>query len=233
MFPLYCQYYQEDDAKLKWLQREHVFKVPHKFLESKGVTKEAILTGMRDGDYRNPIGGLGLFETKTKSSIDDVAIQSGLRADLQTMLYLYSLRREYREEPGEILYNVIRRPQLRQKGNESLQAYGQRLTEDIKERPAWYFRRFEVTVLPGDLETFVSTTLDPVLRCLLEWWESIKDHPFDRWRSPYHYRNLAALTTGWGTRAPLYDLMILGNKSQYFRRSSPFPELEGSFRTAA
>ncbi len=165
-----------------------------------------------------------MFETKTKSSIDDVAIQDGLRADLQTCLYLYSLRREYKREPRSILYNIVRRPQLRPKKDEHANTYKQRVAEDIKARPDWYFRRYEVTVVPGDLELFVETTLDPVLRQLLQWWESIKDNPFDRWASQYHYRSLPALMTKYG-KAWHYNLTVRGLKNEYYRKSSPFPEL--------
>lgn len=226
IFPLYVDYWADYDSKLTWIEREKVFKVPHTFLDTNGNAKEVVLTGMRDGGYRNPLGKLALFETKTKSSIDDIAIQDGLRADLQTCLYLLSLQKEMREEPEEILYNIIRRPQLRQKKDEHVEAYKERVIEDIKARPEWYFRRFEVTVVPGDLENFVQTTLDPVLRQLLQWWESIKDDPFARWASPYHYRSLPALMTKYG-KAWHYNLTVRGLKNEYYRKSSPFPELEG------
>lgn len=230
LFPNYVDYWKEYDSKISWLKREHVFRFPHKFLDFQGITREIELVGMRDGDYRNTSSSLGLFETKTKSQIDDTAIQTGLRADMQTMMYLLSLRREYLEEPAEILYNVIRRPQLIQKKTESLQDYAIRISEDIKKRPEWYFRRYEVTVLPGDVETFVQTTLDPVLAQLWQWWEEIKENPLERWSSPYHFRNLTALTTRYG-KAPLYNLMIMGRTNEYFHRSSPFPELNESLAT--
>ncbi len=95
----------------------------------------------------------------------------------------------------------------------------------IQKRPDWYFRTYEVTVSPGDIECFVETTLDPVLRQLLQWWDSISADPLSRWGSPYHYRSLPALMTRYG-KAQLYNLMILGRKSEYFQRSSPFPELK-------
>lgn len=230
IFPLYVDYWAEADSKIKFLHREQVFSIPHKFispLEPPGCTSEVLIKGMRDGDYRNAVGGLGLFETKTKSQIDDVLIADGLRADFQAMFYLYGQKRDYKENPAEILYNIIRRPQLRLKKGEALVDYAKRVRDDIKERPSWYFRRFEVTVVPEDIEVFIKTTLDPVLCCLLEWWESIKDDPFNRWSSPYHYRNLAALTNKYG-KAPLYDLMIRGKQNLYFQRSSVFPELEES-----
>lgn len=227
IFPVYCEYWEEMDSKIDWIQRESIFKIKHPFMVPGEGTRSIDLTGMRDAVYRNSVKKLGLFETKTKSSIDDLAIQDGLRADLQTLLYLYSLWRDFKEYPQEILYNVIRRPQLRLKVKESVQEYKTRVSEDIKERPNFYFRRFEVTVIEGDLETFIDTTLDPVLRQLLLWWESIKDDPFDRWRSPYHYRDLTKLMNRYG-KVPLYNLMIWGLQNEYYRRSSPFPELEKS-----
>lgn len=224
IFPLYVECWQEDDAKIQWLEHEQVFRVDHKFLTVDGAPSQTTLTGMRDKGYRRN-GNLGLFETKTKSSIDDVAIQDGLRADLQTLLYLLALRYEYNEEPKEILYNIVRRPQLKLKKDEHVSAFKQRIIEDIKERPEWYFRRFEVTVVPGDIDLFVETTLDPVLRNMLQWWESIKTDPTKRWESPYHYRSLPALMTKYG-KAWHYNLTVRGLKNEYYRKSSPFPELE-------
>jgi hypothetical protein len=237
IFPLYVEYYKERDAKLSWLKREQMFEAPYHFDKSFGFDNKSggrvkvILRGKRDGEYRNALGKLALFETKTKSSIDDLAIQDGLRADLQTMLYLYSLRVEYGEEPTEILYNVVRRPQLiiSKKKGETLDQYAKRLADDISSRPDWYFRYYEVTVSPGDIDCFLETTLDPVLLQMYQWWESIEDSPFERWGSPYHFRNLFALTTKYG-KADLYNLMILGRRNEYYRRSSPFPELEESLQ---
>lgn len=226
LFPIYVDYYEREDAKLSWLQREHIFKIPHRFVDYNGKTQEIMLTGMRDGEYRRE-GVLGLFETKTKSSIDDVAIMDGLRGDFQTMLYLYALRCEYEEEPKEILYNIVRRPQLKlsTKKGETYDQYAERLAEDVKERPDWYFRRFEVTVVDGDIDVFIRTSLDPVLREFYQWWGSICSDPTKRWESPYHSRNLFGLMNKYG-RCQLYNLMILGRTNEYFRRSSPFPELD-------
>ena len=231
VFPLYVEYYREADSKREWLKEEEVFKIPHKFAmpaaDGRSRACEVILNGVRDGDYRTPLKKiLGVFETKTKSQISDPAIQDGLRADLQTMLYLLSAQRQYKETPGEVLYNVIRRPGLLLRKNDDYKMYYERVRADILDRPEWYFRRYEVTVLPEDIQTFIDTTLDPLLRCMIQWWESIEKNPSDRWLSPYHYRNLAALETKYGM-APLYDLMIRGKVREYFQRSSPFPELEG------
>ena len=231
IFPVYVEYWNDYDSKIRWLQREHVFKFSHEFKTFEGSIESINLTGMRDGDIRDKVGGLCLFETKTRSSIDDLAIQDGLRADLQTCFYLYSLAREYQEQPAGILYNIIRRPQLRIKKGESIDVYKERTIADVRERPDWYFRRYEVTVLPGDIDIFVGTTLDPVLRQLWQWWESLKDDPFHRWASPYHYRSLPALMTKYG-KAWHYNLSVRGLKTEYYRKSSPFPELHVSQEAA-
>jgi hypothetical protein len=240
VYPAYRNYFAKDDALQKWLAREQIFSVEHKFDDREPwaialpQVRTINLRGMRDGEYCIPssvpciASGLGLFETKTKSQIDDQAIQSGLRADMQTMFYLYAMKLQYGEYPVEVLYNVVRRPGLiYNPSKETLAGYKDRIIEDIAKRPEWYFKRWQVQVSPSDIDTFVATTLNPILRAMYRWWESIKTHPFDRFKSPSHFRNLLALSTKYG-KAPLYNLMILGRKREYSRRSSLFPELTAS-----
>jgi hypothetical protein len=239
LFPIYAKHNAADDAKQKWIGRERVFSVEHTFslghsaptqLYLNPGTAKVLLRGMRDGEYRIHDGTLGLFETKTKSSIDDVAIQAALRSDLQTMFYLLALQIEYGETPTEVLYNVIRRPQLRMSVKETFADFKKRIQQDIVNRLGFYFRRYQVTILPQDIAAFVRTTLDPALRLLLQWADSISADPFDRFQSPLHFRNLNALFNKYG-KCQLYDLLVLGHEKGYYRRSSLFPELEESSTT--
>lgn len=227
LFPLYHKNVEEDDAKQDWVAREQMFAVPYQIPLAGGLgNAEITLRGMRDGTYRTKRKGLlGLFETKTRSHIDDNAIATGLRADLQTMFYLLTLQREYNETPKEVLYNVIRRPGQKYLDRDTFKSFKERITKDIQDRPSYYFRRWELSVLESDLKSFQQTVLDPALRVMLDWWESVKTDPFDRFKSPYHYVNLNALYTKYGP-APLYSLMVLGRKQDYYVRSSVFPELE-------
>jgi hypothetical protein len=224
VFPLYCNHWRKENTKLRFLNKETSFRTPYTFLSRDSEPITIDLRGCRDGEYHNSQHKLGLFETKTKSVIDNMAIQSQLRADLQTMFYLLSLQKDYSETPEEITYNVIRRPALRVGQTETLPEYKDRLTRDIQNRPDWYFARWEVTVIPQDLENFKSRILDPVLRQLYEWWRSVENHPFDRFQSLLHFINLNALQTKYG-KAPLYDLIVLGRKKDYCRQLSVFPEL--------
>lgn len=225
-FPLYYATVREDDLKQNWVEHEQLFRVPYEFaLVDRTQSAKIDLRGMRDKAYRTKSKGLlGLFETKTKSQIDDNQIQDGLRADLQAMFYLFTMKLEFGENPKELLYNIIRRPGQQIKDSESYTDYKSRIQRDIKKRPDYYFRRWEVNVLSSDLDTFQQKVLDPALAIMRQWWESVEGRPFDRFKSPYHFVNLPALFTKYGT-APMFKLMVLGKVKDYYIRSSVFPEL--------
>ena len=228
IFPHYIRYYKEDDTHQIWVDREKPFEIAHTFdslpqgnnLSTPEIVK---LRGIMDGVYRMKDQNIGLFETKTASQIDDLAIQSGLRADMQTLLYLYALSVVYDRHPTQVLYNVIRRPGQILGKTEDMSRYRARVDADIHKRPEWYFRRYEVTVLEQDLRNFITGVLDPVIRRILQWWRSVEEAPFDRFKSPYHYLNLNALLNKYG-KAALYDLIVLGRKNGYSQRSLVFPE---------
>lgn len=234
LFPLYYEHNVEDDALQKWTSREHLFEVPYEIPLAGGIgSAKVTLRGIQDSTYRTKKKDLlGLFETKTKSQIDDNAIASGLRADLQSMFYLNALQIETGETPKELLYNIIRRPGQKYLDRDTYATFKLRIKDDIKKRPSYYFRRWEVNVIASDIEQFRTRVLDPALRLMLQWWESVKDYPFDRWRSPYHFANLSALHTKYGS-ATMYGLMVLGRRKDYFVRSSVFPELDNVTSKAA
>ena len=227
LFPAYFREVAEDDSQQKWLSRESLFEVPYVIPLVGGLGSAKItLRGMRDGTYRtNKRELLGLFETKTRSQIDDGNIQAALRADFQTMFYLLSLKLETGETPKEVLYNVLRRPGQKFLDRDTYATFKDRIVKDIEKRPSYYFRRYEVNVINQDIDHFEKRVLVPALRQMLEWWESIKNRPFGRWESPYHGMNLNALFTKYGP-AQLYGWIVLGKARDYYVRSSPFPELE-------
>lgn len=248
LFPFYCERYAKEDASYKWLARERTFRTKHYFVlpgnkapssyqrTEGGVLVPVWLNGKRDGEFTHGRGSaIGLFETKTKSQINIAEITDLLRADLQTLIYTYSLQQDYGRCPTKILYNVIRRPGERLGKHETLKGYGQRILARAKKEPEIFFRRFDVTVIPSDIQRFITRILDPSLRNAYRWWRSIRKHPFgeagggdkslSRWNSPYHYQNLDALQNKYG-RAFLYDLVVTGRTNSFYRRSSTFPELD-------
>jgi len=224
LYPIYYDYWKEDDESYNWVARERVFQVSHTFYTTLGTPRTINLCGMRDGEFRNSKKELCLRETKTKSTIDKDMLRDALKTDTQVMFYIYSLYLEYGEHPTTCSYNIIRRPGLRQRQNESLSNFCKRIKKDVENRLDFYFWRVNITILPRDISHFVEKTLNPALLMLTGWWESIQKHPFDRFRSPYHIQHLPALWTKYG-KSPLYDLMVRHDYNSCYQRSQPFPEL--------
>jgi hypothetical protein len=223
LFPLYAAHYKTQDSSIKWTRREAVFLQPLRVLG-----EQLPIAGRRDGEFRTAKGTLGLFETKTKSNIDRKAIADLLRSDLQTLVYCWSMWREYNEAPGLILYNVVKRPSLRQTQGETQQAYLIRLANDCRRKPDNYFLRWQVQITKDDMARFETEQLVPICQAFLTWWREVHRAPFLPERSdgrhPSHFTNLPALVTPYG-KADLYDLIVLGLRAPYFQRSSAHSEL--------
>lgn len=218
----YLTQWNSQDVK-EWVAREKVFNVKREVL--KGPQNFIVpLTGRWDGVFRNNAGKLMLFETKTKSRIDEEGLRDSLHLDIQTMLYCYAIRQVYGEEPAGVLYNVVRRSQLKQKQTESVRDYCQRVQADIAERPAWYFMRWETKLAKGDLDRWLQRCLDPALRRIIEWWDSVKGLK-DPFLSPLHHLNPAALFNQYG-RCSLFNYLTKGDTFGLVKRKVAFPELQ-------
>lgn len=83
---------------------------------------------------------------------------------------------------GGVIYNVVRRPlsggrhsitRHKAKGKtpeESQESFYERLSEEIRSDPEFFFMRWRVEISPHDIETFKNHTLDPILEQLCDWW---------------------------------------------------------------
>jgi len=56
--------------------------------------------------------------------------------------------------PVGVLYRVLRKPQIKQKQNETVDAYIERLTADYLARPEFYFFETKLRRSDGDIEQF-------------------------------------------------------------------------------
>lgn len=236
MFPLYLKFWAKADTNKVYVAQEQKFCVKHTLPVSKRTIQ---LRGRWDALFRAPSRSSGnqhalwLQENKTKSNIDEEGLQGGLQYDLQTMLYSYTISREYNEYPTDICYNVIRRPAIRMRVNERLVDYLLRLEEDINSRPTFYFMRWETALSSREIDHWVQHTLNPILEQVVEWWESIKHNPFDPWRlangepNLHHYLRPFGVYDGaaTGQRGDFFDLVTKQNSFGLFRRDVPFPEL--------
>jgi hypothetical protein len=212
----YFPYWEADFyGGIKWEGLEEVFSRPYQIQVPPPVGPiSTFLRGKIDGRFNVGKGKrrTWLMDHKTKTHIDDIAIQDRLSYDLQTRFYTFNSWEIHGSQPAGMLYNVLRRPGLRRKATEKLPEFLRRVEEDITKRPDWYFVRYEVVLSPDDYEAF-AVELESMLRVAYAWY-----------RGSYHFKNSAACQTPYGT----CDFARICGRQFYgglYQRVDPFPEL--------
>jgi hypothetical protein len=241
-----CYTRHQPNKQLIWFAREEQFSVPVKITISRsdpnhlhpllyqdsggvGVFPTINLRGKRDGifSYAETPDELWLFETKTKSIIDEQGLLGALASDMQTLLYAYATKLQHPDKKiVGALYNVVRNPQSKQRKTESRLEFLSRLEETIEENPAHYFYRQNITYHEQDLITWPDKVLKPMLFQLWEWWEALNTAPSTPHipNTPLHFQNPNALYSQYG-RCHLFDLLTTGNPFMFKQRKEVFPEL--------
>lgn len=176
---------------------------------------------------------LWVQDHKTKGKIDVDTIAANLHKDLQVMMYIIAVESLTKKEVQGIRYNVIRRPQLKQRSGESDKVFVQRCLDDIDDRPGFYFKRFNTEIYREDVELFKKTTLHPILEQVCVWWESIRHNPFDPWHledgspNPHHWeRPFGVYDTFRYGKGGYFDLIVRGTKAGLVPVKTLFPELD-------
>ena len=216
VFKEYWKYWQNFDKDFRYLFQEESFNVPHRTKNG----HEVPLRGRWDAVYQSSDNGIWLMENKTKSVIDELGLLAALPFDLQSMLYVHALQTHLKKPVAGILYNVIRRPQLRQKKTENHEEFIQRVQDDVVKRPEHYFMRWKVDLTQDDIDKWVTRSLDPILDQVYLWWQSIKENPFEPWESSLHYANPTALFTRYG-RSRYFDMITRGSTDGLYQRTNP------------
>jgi len=150
VIPLYFRYWKEDffgDDKKEFVEIEKSFKV--KYLD------KVSLRGKRDAIYKDSKCDMWLMEHKTKSRIPEHALSMTISRDFQVMLYIAAYYLETGIKLKGVLYNIIRKPMLRQKKTESQGDFFKRVAVDIKQREQFYFMRFNVPIPWSDIGVFL------------------------------------------------------------------------------
>jgi hypothetical protein len=166
------------EKNFSWMEKEHSFDIDYTMVNGRKVR----LRGKIDGLFqiKKTIEGLWILETKTKGRIDADQITKGLHKDMQTGMYSLAVRKISRGTmPKGVLYNVIRRTQLKPRKNESAVDFAARVDEDIQERPEWYFMRWVRELTMEELDDFRLRQFEPALNQVCKWWDSIKKNPMD------------------------------------------------------
>jgi len=214
IMPFYFQYWKDDFAKVKWIAAEKEFKLPiHVQSPHREGMKDIIpVRGKMDANFERG-KDLWLFETKTKSQIEDDVIADMLPHELQVNLYMWAMRRIYKRDPKGVRYNLIRRPQLRIRKAETVAEFARRCVADVKARPDFYFIRLDMQVTHQDLVKFELEFQD-LLEDFVGWW----------YGGP-HYKNSDECRNKYGR---CHFLPICGRKdyATFYRRDRVFRELE-------
>ena len=165
---------------IKWIGKEKIFDVTHRMPSGMKIK----LTGRRDGLFQfSPENRNRVFETKTKQKVDEYGIEKALNDDMQSLFYCYATQLECNGViPAGFLYNLIRRPSLKPRVNDTPTDYAARIEEDIAKRPSWYYMRWSVDITEETISTFIARQLNPVLFQIVTWWNSIKKNKdLDPW----------------------------------------------------
>lgn len=216
VLPAYFQNWYNDFQALEFDALETEFRIP---LEIRsyvtGQMMKTFLRGKIDGAFRfkKSIDIQRLLETKTKSRIDLGTLADMLPMELQVNIYLYATAVLSGATPGGVLYNIIRRPGLRQKKGESLTQLANRVVEDVKARPEFYFVRMELSIDQSDLDKNEKDIISMVAE-FLDWHAGRIGH----------YKNSSQCENKYGTCSML-PICAHGNYSHHYKREKVFGEL--------
>ncbi|TXH19722.1 MAG: hypothetical protein E6R03_00135 [Hyphomicrobiaceae bacterium] len=218
--PRYFSYWHKNDTALNWTETEQEFKIPVRVeLPPKTdggrwhtETVDTFLRGKIDGVFMEK-GVFGVFETKTKGRVNPGTLLNILGHNLQVGIYLWAVKQLWKKTPRTVLYNLVRRPQLRQKQSEALVEFAKRVGDDIDERPDFYFMRIRMSVSDVDLGRFDNDRID-LLRDFVLWWRG----------QTGHYKNSGHCENKYGD-CPFLQMCGGGGAELYYIRPKVFSEL--------
>lgn len=143
----YAKKWSKSDREKQWVETEGVFDVNHAGYR---------LRGKIDGVFRYPgkKPSAWVLETKTRTTIDEGTMDIALQLDPQSLFYCLALGIKLNTQVKGLLYNVIRKPSLRQGKAESIEKFRARIREDILHNIDHYYRRFEIPFSDAALIAF-------------------------------------------------------------------------------
>ncbi len=199
----YVRYYSKDWAEKKFDSTEQ--EVSFEFAGVKFHVKI-------DGRYIDKNGKRWQMEHKTKGRIEIDSLLKHLPIDFQNLLYLFAGEAHYKEQVSGVLYNIIRKCQLQQ-GKQSMSQYLDRVRADMRERPDFYFMRFEVPYTKLDKLRF---SWD--LSAMLNDMKSVTAGPSGV------YKNPAACQSPY--KCEFMEACASDDLASYFQAQKLFSELE-------
>lgn len=151
LFQGYARQYSEEKFEVVAAEEQFQFKIKS---ETTGLPRlDCEMKGVKDRVLKNPQGKLILLETKTTSEeIQDPTAEYWKRLSMDSQISTYFLSAKANGITFEYcIYDVIRKPTIRPKKNETPQEFYERLSDDILANPGFYFARREIPRIEADL----------------------------------------------------------------------------------
>lgn len=173
-------------------------------------------------------GKMWIQENKTKGQINESFLIDTIPSNIQVMFYAVCSQLKYGRNCHGVIYNVIRKPALRQRQTESTEDFLQRIKEDIEQQPDHYFKRYSYEFQKGQIDKWIKEELNPLLVHVYLWYKSICKNPTDPWvgPNPFHGRRsfgiYDSMTLGKGD---FYELIVNGRTQDLIVSNELFPEL--------
>ena len=134
------------------LTPELQFEVPIINPATKAQSRSFLLSGKVDGLLQEN-GKHWLVEYKTAGAVDKSYVEK-LMLDQQLTTYIYGLQRQEGIKISGVIYRILRKPSIRQTKKETLEQYIERLFQDYKDRPEFYFYEEKLYRSQEDLDEF-------------------------------------------------------------------------------
>jgi hypothetical protein len=178
-------------------------------------------------------GHMWIQENKTKGRIDESMLIDTIPSNIQVMFYAVCSQLKYSRPCKGVIYNVIRKPALRQRQSESDNDFIERIKEDIQTQPDHYFKRYSYEFQKGQIEKWIREELNPLLVHVYLWWKSISKNPTVPWVdldgnvNPFHGRKSFGVYDSMSQgKGDFYELIVNGRTSNLIFSKQLFPELE-------
>lgn len=142
----YFKFFKNDFENFSEITPEFEFAFPY--------SEDVTLRGKVDGVLKLKNKDIWQLEHKTKSKWNEETGLQALQFDFQNLTYSYVLDRTLPEKVKGVIYNVIRKPQLRRGKTETLLNFRARLLVDVQTRADWYFNRYEIVYSIKDKREF-------------------------------------------------------------------------------
>lgn len=219
ILPAYFSYWKADFTTRAWMDVENEFRLPFEVVFPSLERRTVMLRGKIDGLFTTPKAkknpkAARVFETKTRSHIDENELVDTMPHNLQTAIYLLAAEQLTGRIPVEVEMNLVRKFQLRQGKAESLETYERRLKTDVAARPDWYFIRMSMAVDKDDVAR-MREEINQLIADFLMWW----------YGDVGHYKNDQACYL-FHRPCDMIRICSQNDTSGVFKRKAVFSELE-------